>query len=509
MRLVIHQALKDIRSLRWMLVVWLALVAALHVVALLGLRVPPADFVRDTTLMSAHTAFLAMMAGAFVVIPALVMQNDPAVGTTAFWFTRPISRPVLIAGKLLVATSAFVVLPVLVDAITLLVAGVELPSVLATAGEALAVQAVWLLPVMALAAMTTSLAQFVLAALLEVVFFLALVTLARLRGPVFFAVSWEMVTIVYMTALLVAAVALIVAAYWWRDMKRATVVAIAAPVFVLVAMTSWTWELPSSWPFAAGTQVGIVAKAAGIPVTPNPNGETMAIPVDLSLSGLSPRQRQRITVEDAWLQYGKERVNLAVNLGVEPPRDLSASTTTIYPFASWRAVEHRVNDPAVFHAILRVRTIEQRETTVPMSPGATYQLGGGRGEIVGVRVEEPPRLMVTLREIGLEERFQSGEKLEYLIRNARTGDTRFDGRPYVPSPFVSLFFLPVSEHLVANWHFLAVTPPPGSVQPTESDIARWLRESKLTIIESRQTGSFVRHVEIPNLVLSSLLKGGV
>jgi hypothetical protein len=500
MRLVIHQALKDIRSLRWMLVVWLALVAALHVVAVLGLRVPPADFVRDTTLMSAHTAFLAMMAGAFVVVPALVMQNDPAVGTTAFWFTRPISRPVLIAGKLLVATSAFVVLPVLVDAITLLVAGVELPSVLATAGEALAVQAVWLLPVMALAAMTTSLAQFVLAALLEIVFFLALVALAR---PVFFPVSWETVTIVYMTALVVAAIALIVAAYWWRDMKRATVVAIAAPVLLLGAMMSWKWELTPSWPFAAGTQVGIVAKAARTPVTAN--GDTMAIPVDLSLSGLSRGQGLRIAVENAWLQYGKERVNLSV----EPPRDLSASTTTIYPFASWRAVEHRVNDPAVFHAILRVRTIEQRETTVPMSPGATYQLGGGRGEIVGVRVEEPPRLMVTLREIGLEERFQSGEKLEYLIRNARTGDTRFDGRPYVPSPFVSLFFLPVSEHLVANWHFLAVTPPPGSVQPTESDIARWLRESKLTIIESRQAGSFRRHVEIPNLVLSSLLKGGV
>jgi len=501
MRLVIHQALKDIRSLQWMLVVWLALVAAFRIVAVLGVGVPPGQFARDNLLMSAYMAVLAMMAGAFVVVPVLVMQNDPAVGTTAFWFTRPISRPVLIAGKLLVATSAFVVLPVLVDAITLLVAGVELPSVLATAGEALAIQAVWLLPVMALAALTTSLAQFVLAALLEVVFFLVLVALAR---PVFFPVSWETVTIVYMTALVLAAIVLIVTAYWWRDMKRATVVAIAAPVFILGAMMSWKWELTPSWPFAAGTQVGIVAKAAGIPVTPNPNGETMAIPVDLSLSGLSPRQRQRITVEDAWLQYGKERVKLSV----EPPRDLSASTTTIYPFVSWRAVEHRVNDPAVFHAILRVGTIERRETTVPMSPGATYQLGGGRGEIVGVRVEEPLRLMVTLREIGLEERFQSGEKLEYVIRNARTGDTRFDGRPYVPSPFVSLFFLPVSQHLVANWHWLAVTPPPGSVQPTEAGIARWLRESKLTIIESRQAGSFRRHVEIPNLVLSSLLKNG-
>jgi len=507
MRLVIHQALKDIRSLRWMLVAWLTLLAALHVMAVMGTRVPPGELARDSTWSIAYVAIMAMTIGAFVVIPALVMQNDPAVGTTAFWFTRPISRPVLIAGKLLVAISVFVVLPVLVDAITLLAAGVEVPSVLSTAAEALAIQAVWLLPVMALGALTTSLAQFALAALLEIVFFLALSTLARLGRPMSFAASWETVTIVYMTALLVAAIALIVTAYWSRDMKRATVVAIAAPVFVLGAMMSWKWELPPSWPFAAGTQVGIAAKAARIPVTPNPNGETMAIPVDLSLSGLPPRQRQRITMEDAWLQYGKERVNLAVNLGVEPPRDLSASTATIHSVVPWRAVEHRVNDPAVFHAILRVGTIERRETTVAMSPGATYQLGIGRGEVMRVRVEEPPRIVVTLSETGLDERYQSDEKLEYVIRNPRTGDTRFDGRSDVPLPSVP--FLPVSQHLVANWHFLAVTPPPGSVQSTESDIARWLRESKLTIIESRQAGSFRRHVEIPNLVLSSLLKGGV
>jgi hypothetical protein len=504
MRLVIHQALKDIRSLRWVLLAWLALVAALRVVAVLDLRVPPGQLAWDP-LMSADMAIVCLMLGAFVVIPVLVMQNDPAVGTTAFWFTRPISRSVLIAGKLLVAMSAFVVLPVLVDAITLLVAGVEVSSVLSTAAGAVAVQAVWLLPVMALGALTTSLAQFVLAALLEIVSFLALVTLAKLRGPVFFAVSWDTVTAVYMTALVVAAMVLIVTAYWSRDMKRATVVAIAAPVFVLGAMMSWKWEPAPWWPFAAGAQVGIVAKAAG--GTQVMTDGDVAISVDLSLSGLAPGQRRRVALVDAWLQYGEQRVN--VNVRSEPPRDLSASTTRIFPVVLWGAVQHRVNDPAVFHAILRVGTIEQREATAAMSPGATYQLGIGRGEIVRIRVEEPPIIVVTLRDIGLDERFQSGYKLEYLIHNPRTGDMRFDFRPDVPSLFVSLFFLPVSQHLVANWHWLAVTPPPGSVQPTESEFARWLRESKLTIIESRQTGSFVRHVEIPNLVLSSLLKGGV
>jgi hypothetical protein len=499
MRLVIHQALKDIRSLRWLLVAWLALIAALRVVAVLATGVPP--FGQDNTLTSAHTAILAVMIGASVVIPALVMQNDPAVGTTAFWFTRPISRPTLIAGKLVVAISAFVVLPVLVDAIVLLVAGVELPSVLATSAGALAVQVVWLLPAMALGALTASLAQFALAALLEILGLMALSILARLCGFVFFPTSWETVTVVCMAALVLAAIALVVVAYWSRDMKRTTVVAIAAPVFVLGAMLSWQWELASAWPFAGGTQVRIAAKVAGAQALVD--GVNVSIQVDLSLSGLSHDQRLRIAVADTWLQYGKERVNLRV----EPPGDLSTSTTRVFPFVSWEAVQHRLSTPAVFHATLRVGTIERREAIVAMAPGATYQLGFGRGEIVATSVDLP-RIVVTLREIGLDERFQSGEKVEYLVRNPRTGDIRFDGRPQVSSTFVPPF-LPVVQHLVANWHVLTMVTPERLVTSTAAEYAGWLRESKLVIIESRQTGSFLRHVEIPNVVLSSLLKGGV
>ena len=120
-----------------------------------------------------------------------------------------------------------------------------------------------------------------------------------------------------------------------------------------------------------------------------------------------------LSAESVKYTVSKDRVNLRV----EPPRDLPASTTRTSPVVPWRAVQHRVNDPAVFHANLRVGTIERRETTAAMSPGATYQLGIGRGEIVRIRVEEPPIIVVTFRDIGLDERLQSGYKLEFLVEN--------------------------------------------------------------------------------------------
>ena len=105
-----HLLRTDLRRLRLMVGGWILLMAS--IAAAYGLQ----PFY-STSLRFAYTGWLAytllfwgMQLFTVVLVP-LVLQADPAVGTNAFWMTRPIRPAVLAASKLLLLLMLLVLVP--------------------------------------------------------------------------------------------------------------------------------------------------------------------------------------------------------------------------------------------------------------------------------------------------------------------------------------------------------------------------------------------------------------
>src|SRR5437867_9380396 len=92
-----HILVKDVRRLRLPISLWLAVVAVRG--WLVGSGVGSAPGLEH--LFEVVEIFLPLLEIVFVcVLVVLAVQQDPLVGTDAFWLTRPIARRALLASKL-------------------------------------------------------------------------------------------------------------------------------------------------------------------------------------------------------------------------------------------------------------------------------------------------------------------------------------------------------------------------------------------------------------------------
>ena len=133
MNLTLHLVRKDLRALRWPLLLWVA-ACLTH----LGLRL--AQFARgDAAPMTPFWLRLETTARwdytALIVLPVLIipmlLHLDPLRGALAFWKTVPISRGRLLTAKLATLAAFFIALPLVCEAIYFLQTGLAI--VLATA----------------------------------------------------------------------------------------------------------------------------------------------------------------------------------------------------------------------------------------------------------------------------------------------------------------------------------------------------------------------------------------
>jgi len=116
-RLAWHIAQKDLRRLAWPLGAWLPLVLSPPIV--LACVVPSIQGHAASSLdawRSAFSIWLQLLLAVQLFLGYLLVGSsvleDPLVGTTAFWSTRPIARGRLLAAKLLAAAIVLVVAPI-------------------------------------------------------------------------------------------------------------------------------------------------------------------------------------------------------------------------------------------------------------------------------------------------------------------------------------------------------------------------------------------------------------
>jgi len=250
--LAIHIFKKDIRHLRLLLAAWLAVLVVQSFLAVFAYTSPTADRIISGLLDSASLLLPLLQLVLLLAIVPLVIQDEPLVGTTAFWFTRPVSRTTLLAAKSLFILLILILLPTVIDLLSLAAQGV-IPRHLAAAIPGILLEKTSaVLPLWVIAALTVSFARFAIVGGLSLVGFL-LIAAGMLAAKLIMSEDLDnnMVAIGHTSGLLSALIPILLAGlvvshqYLTRKTRRSVVIVLAA-LFVLFVIDQVS---PSARPF--------------------------------------------------------------------------------------------------------------------------------------------------------------------------------------------------------------------------------------------------------------------
>jgi hypothetical protein len=156
-----HLLRADVRRFRALIALWIVVAAA--GVALDA--VAPFAYQRIDSMRGLFfAARLIQLADALLALAvvALAVQTHPAVGSDAFWMTRPIRHGSLLRSKLLLLVAVLVAVPVACEAVFMRAYDVPTDAMVRAAAQMFLLRAAGLLVVMALAALTPNVGRFAL-----------------------------------------------------------------------------------------------------------------------------------------------------------------------------------------------------------------------------------------------------------------------------------------------------------------------------------------------------------
>ncbi len=161
MRLILHLVRADARRFAIPIALWIAVTIGGSTMDGFGPAMTAEQDGRRAFVMTMLTGWMTAT-GLGMTLVALVMQQHPAVGSNAWWMTRPVTPRLLLASKLLLLTPVVLGVPLICDAVLMAVHGISAGQMLRVLIEWAIVGMVALGLVMVAAALTTSLARFAL-----------------------------------------------------------------------------------------------------------------------------------------------------------------------------------------------------------------------------------------------------------------------------------------------------------------------------------------------------------
>lgn len=244
----LHIIGKDLNRLRWLLLVWVGIIAAR--VALWSLDVSAGSGLAYAFLVGQSIIVMGTLQTLMLALLAVrLVHEEPLVGWNAFWFTRPYSRNALMAAKLLCAAAVFVVVPLAADLITMAIYQAGPRAQMESAGTFVSSYVSWTLLVIALAAATPSLGAFALASVAAAggltLLAMAIVTVGQFVSRPSGALSIASDPRPYFAATLILDVALfcaIVFQYRKREWRTAAALAVAGLVASVAVPLLWPFE---------------------------------------------------------------------------------------------------------------------------------------------------------------------------------------------------------------------------------------------------------------------------
>lgn len=263
MNLVLHIFKKDIRHLRGLLATWLLLVLLQAGLSGSGLASLSDNMAWQIT-FSLLAVLIPMLQSLliFAIVPLLI-QDEPLVGTTAFWATRPVSRNILLRSKALYCGGLLVLLPLLIELAVLAANRASLSQLALAVPEILLNRLGTLLMVAALAVLTPTYARFIFVAVLGFVGYMLIqfalhiamlfmdpMALVESRQNMSLVASQQIVTGLF-TALGFSAV--VIHQYLFRRTLRSVLLLGLAIAGMLALPLAWKWDFMAPSPPAGSS----------------------------------------------------------------------------------------------------------------------------------------------------------------------------------------------------------------------------------------------------------------
>jgi tetratricopeptide (TPR) repeat protein len=485
-----------------------------------------------------------------VMVPLLV-HEEPLVGTTAAWLTRPLSRPMLLASKAFFMATVLVLPPLVAELSVLALNGARSELALAAA-EILLIQCALAAAVAALAAVTPNFAHFITwAAVIWTVQALAAAALmvGRMAGNPESVWAWaepsafRSVQVATLVGTLVIGAAVVAHQYLTRRTRRSVVLGVAGIIAVTLLSMGWP-PSPPGRPAAAnepGREVELTVEADSVLATDAFSLQALAQPkktisARVECAGAPPGTFCEVEDLTASLRFPDGAV-IRVERPHRPsfPRlhtpsiqqalggasvvngGPSSGVSSLSPdlFEVDRAVyAERGRTPAVLEGSATVTLKRYRVTaSLPLKRGASHADGVGQTTITDV-LRGPGSCQVVLRQRSLR-LLLSGrsapfpsvtaaffEPVSYVLLNAQRRQA------FVPEMMPSFDFvrtlsqaLPGAQRLSYDVRSLAFTSE-SRFEPLAPLDDAWLDGASLVMLEAEAQGHSAARLLVPDFVLA-------
>jgi ABC-type transport system involved in multi-copper enzyme maturation permease subunit len=177
MNFLFHVFKKDLMRLKWVLTCWLGLLCVQSFLGIGGAQIA-ADNLNFQIFVPQLAMLINLLQGLMlIIIIPLLIQDDPLVGTTGFWFTRPIGRKELLITKGCFVLGILLLLSIIAEVIVFMVNGFLFKHILLAIPEIIIEKLAFMTPFLLLAAITSKFSRY---ALVGVIIFAGIIMLGIL-----------------------------------------------------------------------------------------------------------------------------------------------------------------------------------------------------------------------------------------------------------------------------------------------------------------------------------------
>jgi ABC-type transport system involved in multi-copper enzyme maturation permease subunit len=546
---ILHILRKDLRRLRWGLLLWTLVIVARLLVATSGAAFAFGDFGLQLAIEEISMLVATIDALLLALLVSWLVHDEPLVGADAFWLTRPIDRSRLLAAKMIFAALLLVGVPAVGQAMTAAAIGGGWHDALRTAPRAAFGQALWVLPLLALAVLTPTIMRFlvvIVASVAAVVVAVSTMTtfllMTRSDDMMDFRPSQipdQTAGVVLMWLLAASAMAVIVYQYRNRRVGRAIVIgAIGIGAAVLISSV-WPWHFakaaepdPGAW--ARDTLTAAVVDGVTPPHVSDIEGlserarasKFVAVPMritnlppDVSVDAFSVRaqlaipsgtvlqsaQSRTITVRHAATQSALDRTSrLQAALG-----DALLVSSRVIDFDQWPVVL-RVND----HDYARYANVPGRLTadvdafvyrsrvagSLPLVDGTAIEIGSTRFKLLRtLRRSDGCTVLVRQSVAASSEKPSAPRTYELVLLNRARKEAVAGSSQYVPGISGRLAMGTVFEGAGSGFffaHLIDRFPVDAPIESKPVLDASWIDHAELAIVETTYAGRVSRSISI-------------
>ena len=252
MKLLLHHFLKSVRSLRWILGLWLLIVAIQTVVIVFSVQ-PDYQLARVAEKIGPSPLWSMLTAVTWTIVIVRLIQSEPVTGATSFWLTRPIPPFISVLSKSIFILGFVILLSLVPKAIDLSLFAVPSAAVQDSLEGIVFLELIMALCVVWLATYTRNIGQF--AGAIGVLFVLfttySITTAFESRSfvstpdwhPELLASRFDLSFLIFMGGLVTS----LFIQNFFRSTRKAFLLGLGCILLSFLILNWWPFVLPSLW----------------------------------------------------------------------------------------------------------------------------------------------------------------------------------------------------------------------------------------------------------------------